>query len=74
MSNFKDKYAKCPFYVSQDAKRIHCSGVVEGCYTHLAFATQELKEGHAERRCHSIFGYLKCPLYRAIAGEEQTKK
>lgn len=67
MSDFRDKYVKCPFYISQDAKKIHCIGFIEGSYIHVAFPTKELKDAHTDRRCNCIFGYLKCPLYSAIA-------
>lgn len=73
MSDFRDKYAKCPFYISQDTKKIHCSGFTDDCYIHVAFATKEQKDAHTERRCNCLFGYLKCPLYSALAkryGEE----
>lgn len=67
MSDFRDKYVKCPFYVSQDIKKIHCEGFTNDTYLHVAFANNALKEFHVEKRCNSLFGYLKCPLYAAIA-------
>ena len=61
-------------YVSQDARKIHCVGFADDCYLHVAFPNAENKEAHVERRCNSIFGYLKCPLYPIIAKrfEEET--
>lgn len=76
MSDYRDKYVKCPFYVSQDAKKIHCAGFTDDSHLHVAFATKDIKESHVERRCNSLFGYLKCPLYPVLAKrfeEEKTK-
>lgn len=67
MSDYRDKYVVCPFYISQDARRVHCTGFSKDCYIHVAFPSNDLKEAHVERRCNSIFGYLKCPLYPVIA-------
>lgn len=74
MSDFRDKYVKCPFYVSQDTKKIHCEGFTNDTYLHVAFATKELKDFHVEKRCNSLFGYLKCPLYSAIEKRFEEKK
>lgn len=75
MSDFRDKYVKCPFYVSQDGKKIHCNGFSDDCHLHVAFETKESKETHVEKSCNSVFGYLKCPLYPVIAKrfEEEEK-
>ena len=67
MSDFRDKYVVCPFYISQDSKKVHCCGFSESCYIHVAFVSKEAKEMHVEKRCNSMFGYLKCPLYLVIA-------
>ena len=74
MSDYRDKYVKCPFYISQDARKIHCVGFTDGCYLHVAFPNAENKEAHVERRCNSIFGYLKCPLYPIIAKRFEEEK
>ena len=75
MSDYRDKYVKCPFYVSQDARKVHCNGFSDDCYIHVAFSSAENKEAFVERRCNSLFGYLKCPLYPMLAKrfEEEGK-
>ena len=66
MSDYRDKYVKCPFYVSQEVKKIHCAGFTDDSY---------IQEAHVERRCNSLFGYLKCPLYPTLAKRfEEDKK
>ena len=67
MSNFKDTNIMCPCFCRQETKKLHCEGVVDGSHTHLAFDTAALKNAHMERRCNSIFGYLKCPIYSAVS-------
>ena len=67
MSDFRDKYVKCPFYVSQDAKKVHCDGISNGSYLHVAFESKESKTLHTEKYCNSLFGHQKCPLYPIIA-------
>lgn len=74
MSDFRDKYVKCPFYVSQDGKKVHCNGFSDNSHLHIAFDNKESKDAHVESRCNSMFGYLKCPLYPIIAKRFEEEK
>ena len=74
MSDFRDKYVKCPFYVCQDVKKIHCDGFSDDSHLHVAFDTKELKEAHVEKHCNCVHGYLKCPLYAVIAKRFEEEK
>lgn len=67
MSNFKDKYVKCPFYLRQDGTKIYCDGFEEGTYIHLSFKTTALMNFYKSRNCHSISGCKKCPIYTLAA-------
>ena len=74
MSDFRDKYVKCPFYVSQNAKSVHCIGLSDECHLHVVFPNAEEKTEFVEKRCNSLFGYLKCPLYHIIAKRFEEDK
>ena len=54
MSDYRDKYVKCPFYVSQDARKIHCTGFSDDCYLHVAFPNAENKEAHVVVPFHQL--------------------
>ncbi|MBQ8140609.1 MAG: hypothetical protein IJ038_02820 [Clostridia bacterium] len=62
-SDFRDKYAKCPFYVGQDTRKIHCNGFLKENHIHISFDTSAGKTEHADKFCNRIFGCCKCPLY-----------
>ena len=67
MSDYKDKDVKCPFYITQDCKKIHCEGFLNNSYLHIAFEIKMSKDVFMEKYCNSLPSYLKCPLYPVIA-------
>lgn len=51
MSDYKDKDVKCPFYITQDCKKVHCEGFLNNSYLHIAF---EIKMPSLPCRCEKI--------------------
>ena len=62
-----DKNVICPCYKGGGSLKVRCEGVVDGCSTHLVFSTGKQKKEHMEYRCKSMWGYLKCHVYKAVA-------
>ena len=55
---------KCPFYLSEEEKKIHCEGLEKGSRTALEFRGKQLKENVKGKYCNG--DYEKCKLYTII--------
>jgi len=55
---------KCPFYLSEEEKKIHCEGLEKGSRIALEFRGKQYKENVKEKYCNGDFE--KCKLYKPI--------
>ena len=55
---------KCPFYISEEDKKIHCEGLEKGSRIALEFRGKQYKENVKTRYCNGDFE--KCKLYTPI--------
>ena len=67
---FDDKYVMCPYFVKQDAMRIHCEGWCDEHRTTsiTAFDTSADKRKYTVAYCNSP-RWDRCPLCRLIASK-----
>ena len=73
MSDYRDKYVKCPFYAEQEARKIKCCGFAAGNHIHIVFDTAEAKERHVCSVCNR-YGYKRCPVYKMIEKEIEGRE
>ena len=66
MSNYNDKYARCPYYVSGNSNSVRCVGPVKSCYTEIVFRSKERRAEFAKDHCNSIEGCQRCLLYEVL--------
>lgn len=55
---------KCPFYISEDSKAIHCEGLEKGSRIAVEFRGKQYRENVKEKYCNGDFE--KCKLYKTI--------
>lgn len=55
---------KCPFYITEEGKKIRCEGLERGCCTVLEFRGKKFKDEVKEKFCTG--DYEKCKLYALI--------
>lgn len=67
MSDFRDKYIKCPFFLTQVSRKIHCEGFDKGNHIHVQFDNTELADAHREKFCSQIYAHRTCPIYQIAA-------
>ncbi len=72
MSNYLDKYVKCPFFSKQEGKKIYCEGFEDGIHIHLSFKDNSLLLRHRHYHCNSVSGCQTCPIYK-VASEKYEK-
>ena len=58
----------CPFYVSENANKISCEGLVLGTVCVTAFRTGIDKAMHQDMYCY-CHKYKLCPVARAVFGK-----
>jgi len=65
--SYDDKLVLCPFFIKQDATRIHCEGWSEVYRTTAitAFASADDKRAFAHDNCNSEWS--RCPMCRLAA-------
>lgn len=73
MSNFIQKYVKCPFFLSSDRNKIRCEGFYEGCSVQILFTAPTLASQYLRSYCCAIGGFEQCPIYQ-LADSKYTKK
>lgn len=56
----------CPFYVSENANKISCEGLVLGTVCVTAFRTNLSRKLHQEKYCFG-FKYKICPVAIAVS-------
>ena len=56
--------AKCPFYMTEDDRKIKCAGLEKGCNTVLEFKGKKFKQDVKQRYCEG--DYEKCRLYQTL--------
>ena len=57
---------KCPFYICDDASKIHCEGVTDGTKIILAFKNPELKKLYKIDRCNKLYDCKLCYIYQML--------
>lgn len=55
MKRYESKYAKCPFYKSEDHQKIYCEGVGYGTSIHIAFGDDGKKRIYKKKFCCNSF-------------------
>lgn len=65
--SYDDKLVLCPYFIKQDAVRIHCEGWTEGyrSISITAFDSAKDRKSFAERYCNRL--WTACPLCRLTA-------
>ncbi|MBS6474542.1 MAG: hypothetical protein KH354_00925 [Clostridiales bacterium] len=58
----------CPFYVSENANKISCEGLVLGTVCVTAFRTNIDKAMHQDMYCY-CHKYKLCPVAKAVFGK-----
>ena len=67
MKRYESKYAKCPFYKSEDDMKIYCEGTEEGTSIHLAFYSKTTKKQFCKRYCERQ--YQDCRIAKMLYGK-----
>ncbi len=63
-TDYESVDVKCPFYITEDRKKIFCEGLEKGSRTALEFRGSKFKENVKEKYCNG--DYEKCKLYNLI--------
>ena len=61
---FASAEAECPFYRTEEQKRISCEGFQRGMNVQLSFMGAKRKEKYSHDRCKGNFN--KCIIYKAL--------
>lgn len=61
---YMDAYVQCPFFCSNDKRKIVCEGITEDCKTVLSFTSNTKKKRHRSVFCESK--YKNCEVYRML--------
>lgn len=70
--NSKDKYAKCPFYLTRGeaisirGEVIKCEGYYPGTYFYLFFDRKEEEQYHRMTFCNSLEGCERCSVHKLL--------
>lgn len=59
-------YAKCPFYLRDRTKEIHCEGMVPGSEMRLHFASGKARREHMEQECYQLPRQNHCAYCRML--------
>lgn len=54
----------CPFYISEDCKRISCEGVCKGSTVRLLFTAGKKKQQYKQKYCN--MDYVSCPICKML--------
>ena len=74
MSNFIQKYVKCPFFVSCDKSKIRCEGFQEGCTVQIIFNTPSAARQYQRNFCFALDGCEQCPIYQLADSKYPRKR
>ena len=66
MKHYVSEAVVCPFYIQEQAIKIHCEGFAKDNNIQVSFRNEEKKNVHRKKFCRSIQCYRECPLYKTI--------
>lgn len=61
-----DSYAKCPFYLRDRPREIHCEGMTDGAEVRLHFSNGKAKRDYMETECYRLPRQNHCKYCRML--------
>ena len=70
-TDWRSAYTKCPFYKTEDGKKVECEGVHEKTSINIVFTSTKEKIKYKAIYCES--SYQECPYAKLLYNKWDTK-